>query len=110
MLYIYCSKDNKMTLLTLFIFVFLFSCQAQQTNSIVTGAKQLDEYTSLLEGNRVALVANQTSLVDEVHLVDTLLSVGINIVKVFAPEHGFRGKADAGAHIDNETDLSLIHI
>lgn len=104
MLYIYCSKDNKMTLLTLFISVFLLSCQVQQINPIVTGAEQLDEYTYLLEGNSVALVANQTSLVNEVHLVDTLLSVGINIVKVFAPEHGFRGKADAGAHIDNEID------
>jgi len=104
MLYIYCSKDNKMTLLTLFISVFLFSCQAQQTKRIVTGAEQLDEYTHLLEGKSIALVANQTSLVDEIHLVDTLLSRGLNIKKVFAPEHGFRGEADAGAHIDNEMD------
>jgi len=104
MLYIYCSKDNKMTLLTLFISVFLFSCQAQHTNRIVTGAEHLNEYTYLLEGKSVALVANQTSLVNKVHLVDTLLSRGLNIKKVFAPEHGFRGKADAGAHIDNETD------
>jgi len=104
MLYIYCSKDNKMTLLILFISGFLFSCQGQYTNSIVTGAEQLDEYTYLLEGKSVALVANQTSLVNEVHLVDTLLSRGLNIAKVFAPEHGFRGEADAGAHIDNEMD------
>jgi len=104
MLYIYRSKDNKMTLLILFISGFLFSCQAQYTNRIVTGAEQLNEYTYLLEGKSVALVANQTSLVDKVHLVDTLLSRGLNIKKVFAPEHGFRGKADAGAHIDNETD------
>ena len=104
MLYIYCPKDNKMTLLILLISGFLFSCHAQHTNSIVTGAEQLDEYTHLLEGKTVALVANQTSLVDEVHLVDTLLSRGLNIKKVFAPEHGFRGEADAGAHIDNEMD------
>jgi uncharacterized protein YbbC (DUF1343 family) len=104
MLYIYRSKDNKMTLLILFISGFLFSCHAQHTNRIVTGAEQFDEYTYLLEGKSVALVANQTSLVDEIHLVDTLLSRGLNVKKVFAPEHGFRGKADAGAHIDNETD------
>ena len=104
MLYIYRSKDNKMTLLILFISGFLFSCHAQHTNRIVTGAEQIDEYTYLLEGKSVALVANQTSLVDEIHLVDTLLSRGLNVKKVFAPEHGFRGKADAGAHIDNETD------
>jgi uncharacterized protein YbbC (DUF1343 family) len=93
-----------MTLLILFISGFLFSCHAQHTNRIVTGAEQFDEYTYLLEGKSVALVANQTSLVDEIHLVDTLLSRGLNVKKVFAPEHGFRGKADAGAHIDNETD------
>ena len=50
------------------------------------------------------MVANQTSLVHQVHLVDTLLSRGINISKVFAPEHGFRGEADAGAFIDNTID------
>jgi len=93
-----------MTLLILFICGFLFSCHSQHTNSIVTGAEQLDEYTSLLEGKSIALVANQTSLVGEVHLVDTLLSRGLNIAKIFAPEHGFRGKTDAGTHIDNEID------
>jgi len=104
MLYIYSSKDNKMTLLILLISGFLFSCQAQHADRIVTGAEQLDDYIYLLEGRNVALVANQTSLVNQVHLVDTLLSRGVNISRVFAPEHGFRGKADAGAHIDDERD------
>lgn len=65
----------------------------------------MDEYVPLLEGKSVAVVANQTSMVGESHLVDALLSSGINVQKVFAPEHGFRGKADAGAHVDDERDV-----
>jgi len=95
-----------MTLLILFISGFLFSCQSQQTSDdIITGAAQVNDYIFLLEGKNVAVVANQTSMVNDVHLVDTLLSRSVNITKVFAPEHGFRGQADAGAHIDNTKDL-----
>tara|TARA_B100001093_G_scaffold519175_1_gene606983 strand:+ start:288 stop:1439 length:1152 start_codon:yes stop_codon:yes gene_type:complete len=94
-----------MTLVILFISTFLFCCQPKQTNNhVITGAAQVDHYIPLLVGKNVALVANQTSLVHQVHLVDTLLSRGINISKVFAPEHGFRGEADAGASIDNTID------
>ena len=100
-----CFKDNKMTLVILFISTFLFCCQPKQTTKdVITGAAQVDLYIPLLVGKSVALVANQTSLVHQVHLVDTLLSRGINISKVFAPEHGFRGEADAGASIDNTID------
>lgn len=100
-----CFKDNKMTLVILFISIFLFCCQPKQTNNdVITGAAQVDHYLPLLVGKNVALVANQTSLVHQVHLVDTLLSRDINISKVFAPEHGFRGEADAGASIDNTID------
>ena len=100
-----CFKDNKMTLVILFISAFLFCCQPKQTtNDVITGAAQIDHYLPLLVGKNVALVANQTSLVHQVHLVDTLLSRGINIRKVFAPEHGFRGEADAGVSIDNTID------
>jgi len=69
-----------------------------------TAAAQTNMYIPLLKNKNVAVVANHSSLVANVHLVDTILSLGINIVKVFAPEHGFRGLADAGAHINNETD------
>lgn len=101
-----CFKDNKMTLVILFISAFLFCCQPKQTNNdVITGASQVDYYLPLLVGKNVALVANQTSMVNEVHLVDTLLSRNVIITKVFAPEHGFRGEADAGAHIDNTKDL-----
>ena len=53
---------------------------------------------------RVAVVGNQTSQIDGTHLVDTLFSKGVNIVKIFCPEHGFRGTAEAGAHVDNSID------
>jgi len=94
-----------MTLLILFISGFLFSCQTQQTSDdIITGAAQVNDYIFLLEDKNVAVVANQTSVINGVHLVDTLLSRSVNITKVFAPEHGFRGEADAGASIDNTVD------
>ena len=67
------------------------------------GAHQTDEYLPLLIGKQVGVVGNQSSLViiDEkkVHLIDHLIEQGVDISKVFAPEHGFRGKDDAGALI-----------
>ena len=53
---------------------------------------------------RVAVVGNQTSIVGNIHLVDTLLAKGVNITKIFCPEHGFRGTVAAGAHVDNSVD------
>lgn len=55
-------------------------------------------------GGGVAVVGNQTSMVGSTHLVDTLLACGINVCKIFCPEHGFRGTAAAGAKVDNSTD------
>src|SRR5580700_2947049 len=71
---------------------------------ILTGADQLDQYLPLLQGQSVAIFANQTSVVGTSHLVDTLLRKGIRIRKIFSPEHGFRGDADAGAKVGNQTD------
>ena len=71
---------------------------------VVTGAERMDLYLPLLDGKRVAVCGNQTSMVGNVHLVDTLLAREVNIVKLFCPEHGFRGKAEAGAHIASGTD------
>ena len=65
-------------------------------DNVITGAERLDQYVHLLKGKSVAVFANQTSLVDQLHLVDTLKSRGITIIKIFSPEHGFRGTADAG--------------
>lgn len=75
------------------------------------GANQIELYKPLISGKTVAIVANQTSLIDHVHLVDSLLSIGINIKTIFAPEHGFRDLADAGEPIENGTDTETgIHI
>jgi len=73
---------------------------------VVPGAYMMDQYLQLLGGKRVALLINQTARVGEQLLLDTLLKRKVNIVKVFVPEHGFRGTADAGAHIKNDTDPS----
>ncbi len=71
-----------------------------------TGAEQTDKYLPYLKGKRVAILANQTSIIGKTHLVDSLKSLGINIVKVFGPEHGFRGNASAGTHVTDETDIA----
>lgn len=82
--------------------------------SLIPGAAQFPAYLPTLKGKQVALVVNHTSVVGKTHLADTLLSLGVTVKKIFAPEHGFRGTADAGAHIDNEVDhktgLSLVSL
>ena len=77
-----------------------------QNNKITVGAERLKTYLPKLRGKNVGLIVNQTSVVgkNHTHLVDTLQSLGIKISAVFAPEHGFRGKADAGEHFDNHID------
>jgi uncharacterized protein YbbC (DUF1343 family) len=71
---------------------------------VLTGADQLDQYLPLLQGQSVAVFANATSVIGHTHLVDTLVKLGIHIQKIFSPEHGFRGDADAGATVGNGTD------
>ncbi|HEV3325207.1 MAG TPA: DUF1343 domain-containing protein [Puia sp.] len=77
---------------------------ASPSSLILTGAEQMDQYLPLLRGQSVAVFANPTSLVGTSHLIDTLLKNGIHIQKIFSPEHGFRGDADAGATVGNQTD------
>lgn len=72
--------------------------------TIQPGAHRLDKYLSLLKNKKVGLVVNPTSCINKTHLVDTLKSLGIQIEVIFAPEHGFRGDADAGEHITSYTD------
>jgi uncharacterized protein YbbC (DUF1343 family) len=71
---------------------------------IIPGAERLQVYVPLLKGKRVAVFANQTSMVGNTHLVDTLQKLGVNIKIIFGPEHGFRGNASAGEHIENTED------
>ena len=66
---------------------------------IKTGADQTEKYLPYLKGKRVAMMANLTSIIGKTHLVDSLKKLGVNIVKVFGPEHGFRGNASAGVHV-----------
>lgn len=73
-------------------------------NPIKTGAEQTEKYIPSLKGKNVAILANQTSVIGQVHLVDSLLSRGINIKKVFGPEHGFRGNTSAGISVTDEKD------
>jgi uncharacterized protein YbbC (DUF1343 family) len=79
-----------------------------------TGAERMNEYLPLLNGKRVAVVGNQTSVIRSAHLVDTLLARGIAVKRVFAPEHGFRGDSGAGEHIadgkDRKTGLPIISL
>jgi len=76
-------------------------------NNIKPGAERTRQYFNRLKHDlRVGVVANQTSVIHNTHLVDSLLSAGINVIKVFTPEHGFRGNVDAGVLINNETDAS----
>tara|TARA_B110000037_G_scaffold98834_1_gene115733 strand:- start:12993 stop:14189 length:1197 start_codon:yes stop_codon:yes gene_type:complete len=97
----------------LFILTLFISCAfvniIEEEKTIIVGANSTTEYLPLLKNKKVAIVANQTSVIfkqnkEYSHIVDSLLSHQINIVKVFAPEHGFRGKADAGEHVNNHTD------
>lgn len=73
-------------------------------NNIVTGAEQTEEYIHYLKNKKVAVLANLTTIIGKKHLVDSLVLRGINIVKVFGPEHGFRGNASAGTGVADEKD------
>ena len=76
----------------------------QSPKNPILGIDRLHLFVDSLVGKRIAVVANQTSMVKSLHLVDTLLALKLNIVKVFSPEHGFRGDIDAGEKIDHSVD------
>jgi len=119
--------NTKNTFFIVLAFLFsLGSCQSQknetpnitnkqinnvtttQEKTIIVGANRLKSYLPLLKNKRIGIVANQTSVIfkedNHTHIVDSLVSLNIDIQKVFAPEHGFRGKADAGEHVTNGKD------
>lgn len=91
----------------------LFSQTSLQEN-IVVGAEQIKQYFPLLKSKKVALTANQTSMVNQQHLADLMLAEGIDLEFVFSPEHGFRGNADAGQKVtdgvDTKTGLPIISL
>lgn len=92
----------------LFVVLSSFSVvdgQIKYANDILkTGAEQTEKYVPYLKGKRIAVVANPTSIIGDRHLVDSLLDVGVQIVKVFGPEHGFRGNASNGTVVADEID------
>ncbi|MCD6065901.1 MAG: hypothetical protein K0S33_727 [Bacteroidetes bacterium] len=99
----------KITLTTFVLLIGLISASAQDLKvftdkEIAIGAKRIDKYLPLLQGKNVALVANITSMINNTHLVDTLLQLKVNVKKIFSPEHGFRGLADAGEKVGNQKD------
>lgn len=110
----------------LFALSILFACSSvaiqgdtqtlQSTNKsgVVEGAARIDLYLPLLKGKKVAVVANATSTIGTTHLVDSLIALKVNVIKVFAPEHGFRGDHGAGDKVsdskDPKTGLPLVSL
>ena len=84
------------------IILLILSSLGLHAQQLILGSERMEEIISSIDNKNLAIVGNQTSLVNDIHLVDTLLSLKQNIVSVFSPEHGFRGTEDAGAKIDNE--------
>jgi len=86
----------------------LFNCRPESTpeqpDGVRTGAEQTEKYLPNIIDKSVALVANHTTLIGNTHSADSLLSLGVKITRIFAPEHGFRGEAGAGDLIDNSID------
>lgn len=95
-------------LLTYIIFFFLLIIQvaclpAQDDVKIYPGAYQTEEYFPLLEGMKTGVVVNKASLLNSTNLVDTLLGMNVDLVKIYSPEHGFKGRADAGASVSDDS-------
>ena len=89
------------------LLVMGFCCGAMWAangNDVRTGADQTARYLPLLKGKKVMLFANHTSCIGRQHLLDVLLGHSIKVVGVLAPEHGFRGTADAGEHVNDGVD------
>lgn len=105
------TKNNLQVVFIIILITYLNTITAQ---SVIIGASRTECYFELLKNNKVVLVANQTSLIGNVHLADSMLTYGINIVKVFVPEHGFRGTADAGqlisSGVDKKTGLPIVSL
>lgn len=109
---------KKLSLLILLVLLSWASTNAQISfipkAEYVSAAQQMNDYLPLLTAKHVGVVANQTSIIGSTHLVDSLVSRGINIVKIYTPEHGFRGAADAGAKVnsgkDEKTGISIVSL
>ncbi|WP_153800656.1 exo-beta-N-acetylmuramidase NamZ family protein [Foetidibacter luteolus] len=108
-------KLNKILPVFLLCTAMLVQCAyAGHDKTIRPGAYQLQQYLPLLKNKRVGLFANPTSVIGQTHLADTLQKLGVHIVKIFGPEHGFRGNADAGEKVatytDEQTGITVISL
>lgn len=111
-------KKTYFSILAVLCFASLIGCGSAQAaadgGGVTVGAQRTDIYMPHLAGKKVGILANHTALVDGVHLVDTLLALGVDVRTVFAPEHGFRGTADAGEHVatykDEKTGIDVLSI
>lgn len=81
-----------------------YLCASEHKAAVVTGAEQTNAYLKLLKGKRVALFSNQSGRIGDRLTLDVLLEHHVNVVTVFSPEHGFRGKADAGEKVSSSVD------
>lgn len=103
-------KNKHLTYTILICLIGIFSLPAQPSlevrnyQTVTIGAARFTEYLPLLKKKRVAIVTNATGLVNNTSIVDTLLRLGVKVVKIFGPEHGFRGTTEAGEHIKNNRD------
>ncbi len=100
--------------ISVLLFIILVSVSLQAKKTPIPGANQIDQYKHLIEGKSIAVVANQTSKVGQTHLVDNLLSIGIDIKVIFAPEHGYWELASDGQTIkdgkDPQTGITLLSL
>ena len=108
------QMDNiyKLCLAIFLVLPFFVSAQVKKNdlklveyNNIKPGASNTELYSELLSDKRIAIVGNHTSLIGSTHLVDSLISSNFRIVRIFSPEHGFRGTEDAGKQIKNSKDI-----
>lgn len=103
-------RKNLFLFLALSMLAVIYSAYKQPAapsaadKTLKTGADQTEKYLPYLKGKRIGILGNQTSVIGKTHLVDSLKSRGVNIVKVFGPEHGFRGNASAGTRVQDEVD------
>jgi uncharacterized protein YbbC (DUF1343 family) len=96
----------------IFVFLSAFQCShtvvqssdTDQKNVLQVGADQVGNWYKALQGKRIGLVVNHTAMVGNTHLADTLIKLNVQLVKIFSPEHGFRGTADAGEKVNDDVD------
>ena len=86
------------------VLLLILSLIGVSAQDVIVGAACTDEYVPKLKGKRIALLSNHTGMVGEKHTLDIMLESGLNVTTIFSPEHGFRGKADAGEHVGSSVD------